>query len=577
MNRTTPWRYWFMWIVSALMLAAIWPSAAARAQGSDPNRWYPVGGVASNVVLTDVILTSETRAWAVGYADATGVVYQLDLTDGRWRVSQRATFGSPLYAVAVAPNGTVWAVGDDGLIVRGLVGSQWSSEQPLAGVGLRAIQILGNEERIWVGGAIRRADYTDEPVMLRRDGSTWSRDTTIAGTGRIDGLHFAPGGGWAVGGDRIWRYQQGRWQSEEIVGGCNGDPCPAGLLAVRTLDSDTAWTVGTRHGMCAICVARPLALQRSNGAWQADIPLAPIAGWDPTPNQLTGAALTDIWFSANGQGYVVGWWINRENAAGPRPIIATRKNGSWQLMGAPDTRYILNGLSMIEGGRGLAVGSHGVILAYGYGWQAVDLPIGVPSNPTTRVPNPQQPGVAYFEPTGHTLRGSFLRYWQANGGLAQFGYPITEEFAEVNPDDGKTYTVQYFERARFEYHPEFAGTRYEVLLGLLGHTITANRKQEVVFLPVNRSNAPGTRYFPETGHTMAAEFVGYWERTGGLAVYGYPISEPFYETSPTDGQTYLVQYFERNRFEYHPELAGTQYEVLLGLLGSEVLRLRGWL
>ncbi len=28
--------------------------------------------------------------------------------------------------------------------------------------------------------------------------------------------------------------------------------------------------------------------------------------------------------------------------------------------------------------------------------------------------------------------------------------------------------MQYFERARFEYHPEYAGTPYEVLLGLLG-------------------------------------------------------------------------------------------------------------
>ncbi len=39
---------------------------------------------------------------------------------------------------------------------------------------------------------------------------------------------------------------------------------------------------------------------------------------------------------------------------------------------------------------------------------------------------------------------------------------------ERNKDDGKTYLVQYFERQRFEYHPENKGTRYEVLLGRLG-------------------------------------------------------------------------------------------------------------
>ena len=43
------------------------------------------------------------------------------------------------------------------------------------------------------------------------------------------------------------------------------------------------------------------------------------------------------------------------------------------------------------------------------------------------------------------------------------------------------------------------------------------------------------------------------ETYGGLPVYGYPITEEFIEKSPTDGKPYKVQYFERNRFEYHPE------------------------
>jgi hypothetical protein len=30
-----------------------------------------------------------------------------------------------------------------------------------------------------------------------------------------------------------------------------------------------------------------------------------------------------------------------------------------------------------------------------------------------------------------------------------------------------------------------------------------------------------------------------------------------------------VQYFERNRLEYHPEHKGTEFEVLLGLLGVQ--------
>jgi hypothetical protein len=37
-----------------------------------------------------------------------------------------------------------------------------------------------------------------------------------------------------------------------------------------------------------------------------------------------------------------------------------------------------------------------------------------------------------------------------------------------------------------------------------------------------------------------------------------------------------VQYFERARFEFHPE-ATPEYQVLLALLGSEYLKRRGWL
>jgi hypothetical protein len=37
-----------------------------------------------------------------------------------------------------------------------------------------------------------------------------------------------------------------------------------------------------------------------------------------------------------------------------------------------------------------------------------------------------------------------------------------------------------------------------------------------------------------------------------------------------------VQWFEQGRLEYHPELAGTRYEVELGLVGLQALRQRGW-
>jgi hypothetical protein len=73
-----------------------------------------------------------------------------------------------------------------------------------------------------------------------------------------------------------------------------------------------------------------------------------------------------------------------------------------------------------------------------------------------------------FAQTGHKVCGKFLTYWQQHGGLAQQGYPISEEFVETSDLNGKPYTVQYFERAVFELHPEYAGTPNEVLLSQLG-------------------------------------------------------------------------------------------------------------
>ena len=75
----------------------------------------------------------------------------------------------------------------------------------------------------------------------------------------------------------------------------------------------------------------------------------------------------------------------------------------------------------------------------------------------------------------------------------------------------------------------------------------------------------------ETQRCVAEPFLSYWRNNGGLAQQGYPVSDQFAEVSPTNGQTYQVQYFERARFEYHPENAGTPYVVLLGLLGREQL------
>ncbi|MEX2314950.1 MAG: glycosyl hydrolase family 18 protein [Thermomicrobiales bacterium] len=196
--------------------------------------------------------------------------------------------------------------------------------------------------------------------------------------------------------------------------------------------------------------------------------------------------------------------------------------------------------------------------------------------PATRLPPIDETSERiYFPETGHSLAYGFLEYWQENGGLARYGYPRTEEFTETDPMVGISYTVQYFERARFEYHPEFAGTEFEVLIGHTGRW--ALERRGVDPWETATGPKPGARYFQETGHNLSGSFLEYWEANGGLMTLGYPITEEFIEENPEDGKSYVVQYFERARFEYHPEYAGTHSEVLLGLLGNEMLRDRGWI
>jgi|GEM_PF-1821746 len=180
-------------------------------------------------------------------------------------------------------------------------------------------------------------------------------------------------------------------------------------------------------------------------------------------------------------------------------------------------------------------------------------------------PSPCDGGTA-FPQTGFSICKQMEAYWQKYGGLPQFGYPIGPWLSETNKDDGKTYTVQYFERARFELHPENKPP-YDVLLGALG------RQFHPADPPVPPKTTPGNQYFKETGHNVGPIFYNYWKQNGGLFVNGYPISEELQEKG-SDGKTYTVQYFERVRYELHPENK-PPHNVLLGLLGRLAWEQRG--
>jgi hypothetical protein len=74
------------------------------------------------------------------------------------------------------------------------------------------------------------------------------------------------------------------------------------------------------------------------------------------------------------------------------------------------------------------------------------------------------------------------------------------------------------------------------------------------------------RYFTRTGHYVCDAFLECFDTRGGLEIFGYPLSEPFFDVTHDGLQ---VQYFQRARMELHPGNL-PPYQVQLGLLIDEL-------
>ncbi|OGO15432.1 MAG: hypothetical protein A2Y93_07870 [Chloroflexi bacterium RBG_13_68_17] len=84
-------------------------------------------------------------------------------------------------------------------------------------------------------------------------------------------------------------------------------------------------------------------------------------------------------------------------------------------------------------------------------------------------------------------------------------------------------------------------------------------------LPAHAQESGG-RYYPETGHTLAAEFVDYYDSHGGLEILGYPITDAFID--PLSAM--LIQYTQTARLELVPDLYGAGAVVRLSSLGESL-------
>ena len=241
----------------------------------------------------------------------------------------------------------------------------------------------------------------------------------------------------------------------------------------------------------------------------------------------------------------------------PRVLLAATNAGVYRSAGAGATWGPLNA-GFPAAGTITAVAGAGRV---GYAGGAFGPYLLSPAGPIAAgTPRPAQ----YFAPFGHGIAEPFLSFWRTHGGLPVFGYPRTEALRE------RGVLVQYFERARLEYTPA-AGVR----LTPLGSEFARGRGFPGI---KGFKSGPLRIFIPQSRHSIAEPFLSFWLAHGGVAVFGNPISEVLNEQNEDGtGKSYVLQYFQNARLEYHPENKGTRYEIQLGLLGTQLLRQKGWL
>jgi len=145
-----------------------------------------------------------------------------------------------------------------------------------------------------------------------------------------------------------------------------------------------------------------------------------------------------------------------------------------------------------------------------------------------------------FPETGYCIAGRLREYWEGNGGLPVFGYPITPQQSERV--GGRAIQVQWFERNRLELHPE-NGRSYDVLLGRIGAERLGQPARDQ--RAARRETDPSCRFFAETGRSACGAILAAWRASGlnldgdprisereSMALFGLPLTDAQAEDTP---------------------------------------------
>lgn len=242
--------------------------------------------------------------------------------------------------VALASDGTAWAVGASGLILyfNGRDWIRWPGTSPTL-ENLTAVHVVSPREA-WA--------VTDAGSIIRFDGTDWYLEgrATPAGEALWD-IHMTPGGeaGWAVGekGTVVW-FDGTNWFliPDTLI------PTTQTLRAVYAVSADWAWAVGDDGTI----------LQYVDHAWR---------NWsEGMPNIQTSATLWDVQLYGAEGGWIVG----------DLGTLMKYVNGAWYTLALPPVNADLHAVKLLTQDSGWAVGNAGTLLAYNRG-------VWTPANPIT--------------------------------------------------------------------------------------------------------------------------------------------------------------------------------------------------
>ncbi|MEP6776521.1 MAG: hypothetical protein ABJA50_13075, partial [Chloroflexota bacterium] len=452
--------------------------------------------------LRDLAVGQDGDLWALGGPTngSASYTYILHMSGAQWTSMPGPSFAqtvSQTYGLSVLKvfgQNDIWAAGGIGYnmgnpagsSMSGLVvhwdGQSWTTVlSGTVGGAINAIDGKSSKD-LWAVGNTPQSQVGGQPIIIHWDGVTWRDYSPQDGAGGAvkDVVASAADNVWMVG-DSTWHWDGKTLSQAQSQGG-------AGIFASSAND---IWAVGSQGNSAS-------SAHWDGTSWQQVA--VPSPGRFVRLNSVTALAANDVWAAGDyDRQALIMHWDGSVWQAMPNPVSG--------FSSSLDRVVAVNGTLWALGSRAMSADNwvrSKALLRYsgtGCGSSGPQTPLNPPA------PVPGEGSQEFI--TGKSASGVFLNYWLNNGGVLQQGYPISDPIGEQSDLNGQLYTVQYFERAVFEYHPELKGTPYEVLLSQLG--TFQYRKKYPDGAPNPRPNRdPGTLLFSETGKRLGGRFLSYW-------------------------------------------------------------------